>query len=196
MKKSIFLLLSIVLLSGCQNKKFKTEIALNLYSLDVPIHMKNAPNLNPDASLQFQNPGKELYVIVIVENKQLVNNILYSGEEFSDDLNGYSKLIRKGMEESMGYNPNFSSIKNEQKNEFNINTFNISGKIDGIKIYYECANIESENYYYQIITWTDFEKKAQNITEMKLMINSFKEINKTATLVTEPENNKPVKNRK
>src|SRR5688500_2399714 len=65
------------------------------YTLELPSNFEKVSDLNKEASLQYQNPVKGLYAIVIDEPKELLakaleQNSLY--DSYSNNLEGYSKL--------------------------------------------------------------------------------------------------------
>lgn len=170
--KKLLLLLFVTTIISCKKQEFKTEIGLNLYSLEIPIDMKSAPNLNAQASFQYQSISKDLYTIVIVEDKHIV----HQNSDISE-INSYMEATQKMIAKNMDSNPIFKTIEKLDTEKFKKNIFEIEGFFSGLKIYYQCAIVESENYYYQILTWTDFSKKKDNADLMKHIIESFKEIN-------------------
>ena len=68
MKKIYFLFITLVLLSCSKEEEFK-KIEVKNYALQLPSYLSKTNDLNEDASLQYQNPFRELYIIVIDESK-------------------------------------------------------------------------------------------------------------------------------
>lgn len=173
MKKFVLLFTLLLLFASCKKQSYKTEVGLNLYSLEIPIDMKSTPNLNPEASFQYQSVSKDLYTIVIVEDKKIVQD-----NSTIKNLQLYTQTTQNMIAKNMDTVPTFSKIIASEFNGLKKNTFDLTGKFSGLEIYYLCANIESEHYYYQILTWTGFDKKDQNSEEMNRIIESFKELHK------------------
>ena len=49
-------------------------------------------------------------------------------------------------------------------------------QVNGNKVFYIVAVVETEKTYYQIFTWTLDSKKTQNEQQMKEIISSFREL--------------------
>lgn len=177
---ALFLILTTALLVSCNNDTQTVKVE-DKYSIELPEYLDKTSDLNKEASLQYQNMVKELYVIVIDEPKSALAVALEENsltETYSSDLNGYSKLITDGMD---------ASIKIKKKPEFTDTTINgykarllsFEGVNQGYRVYWKLAFIEGNDHYYQIMAWTKAESKGKYEKEMTEIINSFKETDKS-----------------
>ncbi|RZJ53417.1 MAG: hypothetical protein EOO45_31210, partial [Flavobacterium sp.] len=97
------LLFLAILFTSCDEKKQTVKIE-DKYSVELPSSFSKATGLNEDASLEYQDLLKQLYVIVIDEQKSEFSRILDESELteiYAADLTGYSKLIIDGIDPSV-----------------------------------------------------------------------------------------------
>lgn len=179
MKKVISLFLTILSLVACtSNEEFKT-IAINDYSIGLPSFLSEGKGLNDDASLQYQNLFKELYIVVIDENKESFKEAIEINEledVYETNFNGYTELLIGSLEEAVKF-------KNKKETETKINglpakILEFEGNVDGIDIYYQVAYIDGITNYYQIMTWTLANKKETYQKTMNEIFKSFKVANR------------------
>lgn len=184
MKKFFLFTLLFTALASCnsnldQTKSIKVK---NQYSLDIPEALNKVTNLNDDASLQYQNPLKELYIIVIDETKESVNNAISLNnldETYTPDINGYSELLLSNYmdgEIELKQNP---VLRDTIINGLKSKVTDIEGNSEGYDIYWKAAYIEGKNNYYQVLAWTLGSKKEEHKNIMRKMLESFKETDKS-----------------
>lgn len=170
MKKLFALVFLSILFISCNSKtEYQTIIIKNKYSVELPDFLSEVTTLNEGASLQYQNPLREFYVIVLDEPKS----------EFPDqesvNLETYKATLRDGLQSNLT-NPKFSRDRDTVINGLKAKLFSLSDTSDNIAIYYQFAYIESKNNFYQILTWTLENRKDQFSKDMNKIIASFKEI--------------------
>ena len=179
MKKGLFLFFITVLFYSCQSgNTLKTVTIEDRYSISVPSFLSEGSNLNPVASLQYQNVWKEFYVIVIDESKSELHEALSQtnrAEIYSNDLKGYSELLINGFEQGVSVIHKSEPI-DTLINNMPAKLLTISGQVNGIDIFYSIAFIEGEHQYYQIMVWTLLEKKNQFEDLMSEVIHSLVEL--------------------
>lgn len=174
--KKLLLFAALFFVFSCQESQETQTIKIkNQYSLDLPVSLSLATNLNNEASLQYQNIFDDLYVIVIDESKQVINSYLENDTNYPPSLNGYTQLLKGGLQTSIT-NAIFSETEKKQINGLKSHLTSLSGKVEDINIYYEFAHIEGKNHYYQVFAWTSIENKEKFSPKMKKIINSFKEL--------------------
>src|SRR5690606_23595679 len=81
---------------SCQNSNTFETINVKDYSVDIPTSLSKTENLNQEASLQYQNLLKELYIIVIDESKKQVERAIKDNgldQMYSNDFKGYVELM-------------------------------------------------------------------------------------------------------
>lgn len=169
--KSILVLSIILLSTSCLNlldSKKKEELTLdkdfklvkinNEYSMQLPKYMKEDRDLNPEASLQYQNPIKDVYTIVIDESKE---NFIEMFKELEEYNNGISvaknyrdiqfQILAESMEVVSEPNPENLEI-NGMDSEMGI----LTGKVDGVlfDVAYHLTFIEGVEKVYMIMSWT------------------------------------------
>jgi len=174
MKKIYFLFVTLVLLSCSKEEEFK-KIEVKNYVLQLPSYLSKTNDLNEDASLQYQNPFRELYIIVIDESKQEVEQAITVNELediYSNDFNGYVELLTTSLENNIEF-------KNKKEKDTVINSleaklFKFEGKIEEYEVFYEIAFVNGVSNYYQIMTWTLLNRRSDYEAVMDKMINSFK----------------------
>ncbi|MFC4740303.1 hypothetical protein ACFO3U_09895 [Flavobacterium ponti] len=183
MKNTFLIFALFLILSSCQDdSKLETITVNNKYTLDVFSNMSKTKELNDEASLQYQNIFKELYVIVIDESAEQFENVIIDNglqELYQPDLDGYTSLIVDGFESEEGVG-DISEAKDTIINGLEAKVFDLEGKVEEYDVYYKLAFLKSQKSYYQIMTWTLLDKKEDFEEKMDKMIYSFKEIrNKT-----------------
>jgi hypothetical protein len=179
MRSIIARLCLLLVISSCQQEE-KTQCikVKQQYSVDLPAFMSRGSDLNENASLQFQNVQKELYIIVIEDlkvdlGKSLIENQLTA--DYSDDLKGYSKLIWGNFIQSMEVDEQ-SEQRDTIINGLPSRLLDIQGTNDGVKAFFKFALIEGKSNYYQLLVWTLPEKKQEFSSKMTRMIQSFREL--------------------
>ena len=150
------------------------------FSVDAPFDMIRADDLNDDASLQLKNELTELYLIVIEDDKDEVNEIMREEEEetgYTPDLEGYANLLIDDWDETL------EEVKVLVKRKTTINGMpalerKMSAKVYDLNfvIYYHQVFVEGKNDYYQILAWTLDDQKEKFLESIEKMVNSFKEL--------------------
>lgn len=151
------------------------------YSLKVPESMTRTTSLNDEASLQYQDLMKELFIITINEPKSQLqeaidDNDLY--DQYTYDLKGYYELIITNFKSS------FSLEKLPAPTDTTINglpakVVELEGDVDGDRIYCKLAFIEGKKHYYQVMAWTNADRKQALSKTIADMVGSFKETSKS-----------------
>lgn len=82
MKKLGFIVSIMMILAACghiHKQRKKIDVA-DKYSIEIPMYMDKALNLNEDASLQYQYLPKEFFVIVLDESAEEMHQIMNENE--------------------------------------------------------------------------------------------------------------------
>ncbi|KAF2520167.1 hypothetical protein E0W68_02790 [Flavobacterium salilacus subsp. salilacus] len=183
MKKNILItLLGALALLSCGQGKEKTQTVRvkQLYTIEIPDFLSEAKYLDKEASLQYQNLVKEVYIVVLDEPKEVLEKTIADNgleDYYTLDINGYASLLTDSMEESVAFD-SIPVLQPEKINGLNSQILNFTGKIEGVHIYWKLAYIEGRNNYYQVMTWTLASRKEEYQNIMDAMVNSFKEIDK------------------
>ncbi len=173
MKKLAVILLIMTFLTGLNAQTPAQNVNVKgLYSMDIPAGLSKTTKLNNLASLQYFNPSKEMYVIVIDES---VSDLAKSNLKLS--LSIYFKMsvfnIVTGLKDS-----NVADIKNDTRGNLRILQTDLEGKLkaNDVGIFYRIAIIKSPTHFYQIFTWTLQSKKNESEPVFQQMIDSFAEV--------------------
>lgn len=150
------------------------------YKISIPKHMSVSKELNDDASLQYQDIYKELYIIVIDEPKTDFIKTFSDPEynEYDDKLTpekNYRIVQMKSMKEKMTLRGE-PGVKKATINGLDAEIVDFTGAVEGVAedIYYKLAFVEGTKNLYMIMTWTLASDKDKNTEEMDQMIQSFK----------------------
>lgn len=179
MKKALLLISVVLSFVSCQEAETYETVKVKNYSLDIPNHLSEVKNLNDDASLQYQNAFKELYVIVIDETKREVRYALAIdgvGDIYSDDFDGYTSLMIDNLKHSITLNN--TNIKDTIIHSLDAKIISFNSKVEEYDAFYKLAFINGIDNYYQIMSWTLLDKKQEHEKIMNKMIYSFKVKNK------------------
>ncbi len=136
-----------------------------LFSIDVPTYMAEAADLNDVASLQYSNPAKEMYVIVIDDDK-----VELGGKYTLDSYFNFAKSnIVNGIQSAKEIPQNVSSINGMPSRQEAI-----TGLFSDLGVYYFLTVVESPTHFYQIMSWTLADNKSLYGDDIKKMAGSFK----------------------
>jgi len=182
MKSVVSLSLILISLLGCQSeKKYEIKtVSTSGFTIDIPVFLKKTDFLHEEASLQYQDVIREYYTLVIeepIEEYQAMVDIEdYFKENYTADLDGYTQLVRENMLEILEIYEK-TDIYHTSINGMPANTFEISGKIQDLDVFYTIAYIEGDDTFYQVVNWTLLSNKKDFAPIMRNTIKSFKEKN-------------------
>lgn len=135
------------------------------YALEIPSSMKPA-NINDNASLQYEDEARGLYVVVIDESKA---KIISFGLDY--DLDTYMKIASRTLD-SAGLYVN----KPVTVNGYKALQTEIKGKSKGQDVVYKLTCLESPKFFYQVLVRSEASKFDSNNRDMEKITNSFKEV--------------------
>lgn len=200
MKKGLFIICAIsvgAVISGCSSSVSSDSIfdsikesieeveydnveIANLYSMDLPDFMTVATELNDQASLQYSNPYKEKYIIVINESKEEFVEI-FKGLGMYDDS---KSIVDNFAEQQYNFMKEESVIVSETEmrslkaNGLNVRRIDFDANVAGIPetVSYFYGFVEGEENLYTIMAWTAESKKDSYQEEVEKIIKSIKEL--------------------
>jgi hypothetical protein len=182
-------------ISGCSNKP-KTEEDRNtlkaddsfqevkidgLYSMKLPDYLEVGYDLNSEASLQYQNIEKEVYVIVIDEPKQDFIDVFMTLGDYDSTrsaVDNYADAQMESIEGNMETVSSKSALRKTKLNGSEARVADVAGTQAGITdaMGFTVAFVEGKETLYMIMTWTFEKDKVKYQDDMDMMINSFKEL--------------------
>lgn len=156
------------------------EVVVNeKYKMTIPGHMYSTKTLNDDASLQYQNPRREIYIMVIEDNPDEINNAIINRsweERCSPGFDGFCTLATAAEEDNFLIADDSDKLQDDTINGHRARTFENIRQLNGVEVFYKIALIEGESTFYQIIAWTLPDKEKDHGEIMQEMINSFAEL--------------------
>lgn len=179
MRNLLLIATTCLLLYSCSDSQPRTIKVNNKYSLDIPGDMSPMTiEKNPDASLQYANLWKEMYIMVIDESKSEFENIIKSEYMYDYSLSNfgnYVQILSEGFKESFDmYNkPKITDVIIGGKVSKEIEVY---GYIDGVGISGIVYITEGDEDFYQIFVWTLSSKKSKNLSLLEEVALTFKEI--------------------
>jgi hypothetical protein len=182
-------------ISGCGNKPTTPEERVNLvaddsfeevkindlYSMKLPDYLSESYDLNDEASLQYQNTEREVYVIVIDEPKQDFIDVFMSLDAYDSTksaCDNYADAQMESIEDNMSTVTAKSTMRKTKLNGSEARICDVSGTQSGIEdeMGFTVAFIEGKETLYMVMTWTFEKTKSEYQDDMDKMINSFKEL--------------------
>ena len=164
MRKSILIVSLLLLLQSCGETTYKME-RREQFIIDVPEYLQETEKINGFASLQFENQEKEIFLLVIEDEKAILqeNQPNYSFDNyFSFVTERFTKSNIRKTEEKM---INGMFTKQVEAAEMENNR----------ELHYKMAVIEGKEHFYQVITWTSSKNKDSHNPDLQHMIDSFRE---------------------
>lgn len=174
------LLVVVILFSGIFSAQQMKEYNFGKpFQISYPAGYVKSYDLNDVAAAQFSSPVNEKYSIVIQTEK---DHLTFYQLEFSDLVEAgayYSKTIKDGLTDD-------ASLKYVSPKEIKINGHNaVESTIEGsftdeesgltTKLFYDVTIVETNNHYYQIISWCAAKDKKKYEEEFRKIASSFKE---------------------
>lgn len=175
--KLLLLLIAALSLTSCDKDAKRTVKIKGKYTVQLPGSFEEAKNLNKDASLQYQDIYKDMYVIVIDEKKTGVKNLLEENamtDVYNPNLKGYSDIIIHGIDPSIIID-SMPPFKEAQINGLKSRQVTFEGTSQNLDIVWKFAFIEGKDTYYQMMVWTSAQNRLKLEKEMEDIVHSFKE---------------------
>jgi len=178
MKKIILSLISILLITGCNNQnnitdnKIKEEYTKiksynEKFEIKVPSDWKQTEEkgeLNDSADLEIYEKSSQKYFIALMEAKE---DLTWTFDEYKNEIFKQNQEL---------YETTFTDIKEIKLNTNNASYVEFKTVRNNTNIYMRIYAIETTNYYGQLLIWTTYSQKDELNNEFNQMILSFKEI--------------------
>ncbi len=173
MVKRVFVfLLAMLTLAACNRPAVFAEVKVNdRYTISIPDYLQPCKDLHKDASLQYQNPDKGIYALVIDEKKKTMQDY-----DLNYDIDAYfNNIAKQGFIDAIK-NGKISIPGRQEINNNKALIAEITGKVEETDVFYKLAIIETPSTFYQFLAWTSAENKEKFEPDMLKMIESFKEL--------------------
>lgn len=146
------------------------------YSMDIPQHMKKTTILNEEASLQYLNVYKEMYVIVIDESKENFRDSFERLGEYDTTLSmvqNYRNVQTQLMAEHCTIMER-SRPESMHINGLDAEMLTVEARVNGIDVSHLLTFVEGTDNVYFIMAWTMKSKKERYMKDFRTMAKSFK----------------------
>lgn len=170
---------TVLFFGSCKSKPPREVVIDDKFKMEIPGFMSPVRNLNADASLQYQNLIRDMYVMVIEDEPEKVYSAIIEnewGEEYTLDFEGFCKIVASKDSNSFVIYDDRDKFKNERINGLNAYTFENSRTINDIDVYYQVALVQGKETFYQVICWTAAKKQKRHQQAITDMIYSFAEL--------------------
>ncbi|MFN8277684.1 MAG: hypothetical protein U0T84_09380 [Chitinophagales bacterium] len=149
-------------LSGCKySNSWETVNGENLYTMELPSWLDKQDNLKPGASLQYANRFRNIYVVGFSEDKQ---------GTLSDFYKKQTDIIKKSLTDYSTDDSSSVAITGHQAIKAEI-----SGLMQGERIFYSLIFTENGNKYIEACVWTrNEERKLKYHADLERITGSFK----------------------
>jgi hypothetical protein len=185
MNKSIFtlffvLLSQLLLLSSCESSKPREVVIDNKFKMQLPGYVSDQKRLNEEASLMYANLLREVYVMVIEDSFEEMNNAIIENDlvdDYSLDFDGFCKLVANNETDAFLVKDDISKLKSTTINRMSSRFYEGTRNITGADIYYKIALVKGKETYYQVVAWTLASRADRYGEVLGEMIYSFEELN-------------------
>ena len=174
--KSIICTLAILLVLapiGCEFEGTEETSSIvtadnGLSQIEIPDNWSERTDLNDEADIQVAYLRKEMYIIVMSEDKQ----------DFEDSFTAesYSELTREFITDGLTSLEISDTAEELEIDGHSALQYEIRGTMDGIKIAYLHITVDGDQAFHQIIAWTLPSKWDTNRPILESVINSFQEL--------------------
>jgi hypothetical protein len=171
----LFFLLSTLFISCKKETVFNSVTINDNYSISIPEYLSPSTGMHQQASAQYENKEKEFYLLVIDESKADMQTY-----DLDYDIDTYYKNIVSKPFKDFIQGGKISIPGRQTINGAKALIADIEGEVNHTQIFYKLAVIETPNKFYQVVVWTRADQKEMYEKDMLAIIESLKEIDKSA----------------
>jgi len=165
MKKIVCITILTLSLASCSRVKWATVTVNDKYTMQLPDYLESG-TFYPEASLQYKNEEREVYLVVLDESKSQFKEY---GLDY--DLTTYFKVAANKFDSTGKINPNKIRIGQDSAR-----TAEFTGTVGGNAVYYKMATIESKGNFYKMLIWMLMRDKEKYTADVDRILNSFREV--------------------
>jgi hypothetical protein len=155
-----------ILFSYCKKPtQFKEVQVANLFSLQVPVYLNATAGDFPfPVALQYNSDSLGVFLMVLDTNRAGINENTLKMY--------YDSMVSQPFIDSVQITkPQLAKVDNDSAY-----TSEMTGKENGIKVFYEIEAIATKQRYYTILTWAKLDKREALKPDMVKMLSSFRDI--------------------
>lgn len=152
--------------------KFNPQKAGNVFYMAVPDYMSKTIGLNDVATVQYKNSIKDIYTIVIEDNKEDLKLAEINYASLSEFQEEFAKDFIKDEGKRPSSKPIFTT-----KNDINFVEYDTAyfDKETNREIYYLVGIVETKSHFYKILSWTSMDNKDKYKADFQKMLYSLKQ---------------------
>jgi len=163
----LLLFLSCCCFACSYNNTFEKVVTDNRFSLEVPDYIHQEAGLNPEASLEYANKFRNIYMVVLEKPRQNM------------DIETYINTTKEDLVNRLN-NPRLIDSTYTKINGLPAYNLKLEGDVGrgGIaeRIFYNITFYEGKNRSYQFCMWTWESWREKYQADMTHIISSFKEL--------------------
>lgn len=149
--------------------------------MELPTYLTKGADLNFEATLEYQNIYKEVYIIVIDEPTQEFIDVFKELGEYDttkSPLDNYVEIQMESIRGNMSKVASESALRKIKTQSGEALVYDVSGFQDGIdeEMGFSVSFMQGKLCLYMIMTWTFQKSKSVYQTDMDNMLASFKEL--------------------
>jgi hypothetical protein len=148
MKLSFTYIFAFLLFISCEPDTSTRPVTINnQYAMRIPAMLSSTSRLNEDASMQYQNIMRELYVIVIDEPIDEINQAFSDFQLmdlYSMDLDGYALLILDAFADNLSSHQTQGVIP-AKINGLPARVAKVDARVQGHSVFYHIAIFEGKD---------------------------------------------------
>jgi hypothetical protein len=165
MKRSHLFLVSAIFFASCSDQKWAHVTVNNTYSLQIPAYLEPGV-FYPEASLQYKNEEREVYLVVIDESKAQFKEY---GLDY--DLHTYFNVTARKIDSLS--RPKVQALIIHSDSAL---TTTLLGTVSNIPVSYQVLCLESRSRFYKLVIWMRSQDREKYSVDVDKIIHSFKEL--------------------
>ncbi len=171
MKKIIYSTFTFLFFNSIFSQTIMKELKVgHSFNISLPSYMSRTVGLNDVASIQYKNTVKDIFGVVIEDNKEELNlaELNYSSiNEFTEEF------VKVFLEDEPS--KKFSNPIYDKKGEINFAEFDATYYDDEskIEIYYLVGIVETKTSFYKVLSWCAGSEKSKYKEDFKRILYSI-----------------------
>jgi len=160
----------------------KMKVTINKqYSMMIPEYLSRDTTLNDEASLQYSNYTKEMYIVVIDESKKDFKDVFLALGDYDTTktvLQNYTRAQMESIRANMQAITKESPLRYLRTGSGKAHVHDVTGTQEGVdgELGFTIGFVEGKETLYMIMMWTFQKDKPLYQEDMDAMITSFREL--------------------
>ncbi len=151
-------------------QQFETKTGGHEYTIEVPDYLKQTFDLNDVASLQYKNILKDVYLIVIDDDKKVLESLEINFPNTTDFLQYFVKDYNTEAENRVQ-----SEIVEFENNGNNFSQVELTFKDEAGEYFMLITAVQTKTHFYKIMNWTKSVEKNIYYADFKRTAKSLQD---------------------